>query len=151
MDARYYAARVRSASVALLIALALISGCGSKPPGITFDPPKPVINPTIALKVSPSAVSPGQSATVSWSATGTASCKATGAWSGAQAVSGTINVKLTSSAAQTYTLQCDSDSGGFAQQSVTLSLPPAEVCSPNAARAAGKRVGRRSALRGSHS
>jgi hypothetical protein len=102
-----------------------------------------VINPTISLSINPGTVTPGQSATIAWSASGASLCTAMGAWSGSQSNSGSLNVTLTSPATQTYTLQCNSDSGGFAQQSATLAAPSVGVvCSPNAA-AAARRAGRR--------
>jgi hypothetical protein len=145
-------ARLRFAPVLLMVAILFLPGCGTKPPGITFDPPKPVINPTVNLSVNPGTVAPGQSATITWSATGAASCKAVGAWTGTQGMTGSINVNLASPAAQTYTLQCDSNSGGFAERSVILSVSSsAGLCSAKAIRAGGKRALRSHGAAGGHS
>jgi hypothetical protein len=76
--------------------------------------------PTVTLSANPTSVQAGDSATLTWSTTGAASCVASGQWSGSRAVSGSqsvgpINVE------STYTLTC-TGSGGSAARSVTVGL-----------------------------
>ncbi len=66
--------------------------------------------PTVVMSVSPAKVRAGQTATLTWSATGATSCTASDAWSGSQAVSGSLPVTPTSGGRVTYTLACSSGS-----------------------------------------
>lgn len=83
--------------------------------------PPPV--PTLTFSATPSSVTAGHAATLSWSAQNAASCSASGAWSGSRAVSGSESTgSLTSS--RTYTLTCVGP-GGTAQRSLTVDVTPA--------------------------
>jgi uncharacterized protein (TIGR03118 family) len=87
---------------ALSLSLALVlSACG----GGSGSGPAPVA-PTVQLSLNSSTISLGQSATLTWKSTGATSCTASGAWSGAQAVSGTMTVTPAASGSDTYTLTC---------------------------------------------
>jgi uncharacterized protein (TIGR03118 family) len=99
-------------------------------------PPAPT--PTVTLSVSPTSITAGQSATLTWSSTQAASCTASGAWSGSQAATGSQAVTPTTSGSVTYTLACTSAStggggyggGGGGQtgtQTTTLTVNPATV------------------------
>jgi hypothetical protein len=77
-------------------------------------PPAP---PTMAL--SPTAVTVGGSATLSWSSVNTSACSASGSWSGALPASGSQTVTPTSAGSYTYMLSC-SGSGGSNTNSVAL-------------------------------
>ncbi|MDT7555473.1 MAG: hypothetical protein QOI16_4472, partial [Pseudonocardiales bacterium] len=93
------------ATAAALIALAL-QACGG---GKSAAPPPP---PTVILSVSPTSITSGQSATLTWSSTHAVSCTASGAWSGSEAVTGSQAVTPAASGSVTYTLTCTGASGG---------------------------------------
>lgn len=137
----------------LLMPLLVLSGCGAAKTQTAATQPVTVVRPSVTLSVSPAAVLPGQSATLSWSTVSAVACTAGGAWSGAQQMSGSINVTLPSPAGQTYTLECASASGLSSSGNVTLSLSQAgAACSTtNAVAAIGKRNGKRRPPSGAHS
>jgi trimeric autotransporter adhesin len=91
-------------------------GTASQSATVSVSSPAPVVT----LKASPSSVTSGSSSTLSWSATNATSCTASGAWSGAKAVSGSLSTGALSANA-TYGLVC-SGTGGSANQSVTVSV-----------------------------
>jgi uncharacterized protein (TIGR03118 family) len=113
------------AAGAALIALAL-QACGGSG---SAAPPAP----TVTISVSPTAITAGQSATLTWSSTQAASCTASGAWSGSQAGMGSEAVTPTTSGSVTYTLTCAGASGGgyggggglTTAQTTTLTVNPA--------------------------
>jgi len=116
------------AAAAALIALAL-QACGGG--GGSTAAPAPT--PTVTLSVSPTSITAGQSATLTWSSTQAASCTASGAWSGSQAATGSQAVTPTTSGSVTYTLTCSGASGGVygggggptGTQTTTLTVNPA--------------------------
>ena len=92
--------------------------------------------PTVTLSVTPAAVQPGDAATLTWSATNSTSCVASGGtgsdgWSGTQAVQNTVGFNtgtIGSAGEYAYTLTCDGPGGsGTASQilQVTASAPAA--------------------------
>ena len=84
--------------------------------------------PTISISASPTNVSSGNGSTLTWSSTNATSCSASGAWSGAEAVSGTYSTGALSTSA-TYALSC-TGAGGTASQSATVTvaaIPPPTV------------------------
>jgi hypothetical protein len=87
----------------------------------SVTPPPPA--PTVSLSASPTTVSAGQSATLTWNSTNATACTASGAWSGSQATTGSANtggLNQTSS----YTLTCSGSGGSTsATTSVTVSSP----------------------------
>src|SRR5579859_7024326 len=102
----------------LLFALVL-SGCSGKGSAITSTPPSP--NATVSVSLSPSAIMPGQSATLSWTSSNANACTASGAWSGTLKTSGSTTVTLQGAAAQSYTLTC-SGAGLPSQNTATLAV-----------------------------
>lgn len=143
-------------SFVLLSALAAIvlSGCVARtvvPPPTPPPTPAPV---SVTLTVTPSAVQPGQSATLSWSSQYALACTASDSWSGAQPQSGSVNVMLTGPKAAAYTLACTGQ-GTPATNTVTLAVaPPETACAvkPAIVKRAGRRTARRQkSLSGSHS
>src|ERR1700676_3831972 len=82
----------------LLMPLLVLSGCGGGKPQPAVTQPVPAVMPSISLTVSPAAVLPGQSATLTWSTSLAVSCTAGGAWSGSQQMNGSLNVILPSPA-----------------------------------------------------
>jgi hypothetical protein len=103
--------------------------------GVTVTAPPPL--PTVTISVAPSAITVGQSATVTWSSTNAMSCTASSAWSGAQATSGTLTVKPTAAGPLSYTLACTGAGGSVngtaaltvkaAAPTVTISVSPTSI------------------------
>jgi len=119
-------ARVPRALVAILV-IAAAAGCGGGGGygGNTYGggsaPPPP-----IALTLAPTTVTLGQSSSLTWSATGSSGCTASGSWSGSKATSGTQSVTPTASGTATYTLTCTGSGayGGSSSQSASLTVNP---------------------------
>ncbi len=80
----------------------------------------PAPTPTAVLSASPSSVSGGGSATLSWKSTNATSCMASGGWNGTKALSGTTSTGALQ-ATTTFTLAC-SGKGGTAQSTATVSV-----------------------------
>ncbi len=80
--------------------------------------------PTLILSILPTAITAGESSTLTWSSTNTTSCTATGGWTGAKAVSGTQVVSPVVNT--TYTLAC-TGTGGTATQSASVVVSPAST------------------------
>jgi len=72
---------------------------------------EPLPVPAVSISVTPSQVAVGQNATLSWSATGTSECTASGEWTGAKPVSGSRLVSGASSADFYYALTCSNVAG----------------------------------------
>ena len=83
----------------------------------------PVGAPT--LSISPSEVTAGSSATLTWAAYGADSCTASGDWSGTQATSGTLTLTPATAGTFSYSLQCIGSGGTGAASTVTLSVQAA--------------------------
>ncbi|TSC69191.1 MAG: Uncharacterized protein G01um101456_292, partial [Parcubacteria group bacterium Gr01-1014_56] len=75
--------------------------------------------PTVSLISSPSSLTSGQSATLTWSSANATSCTASNGWTGTKATSGTQSVTPTATAS--YTITC-TGAGGSASQSTTISV-----------------------------
>jgi hypothetical protein len=137
----------------LLLSLLMILGCGGGKQ-IVNSQPVTLIPVSVSLTVNPTAVLPGQNATLTWSTSGASSCNAVGAWSGSQKVNGSINVALPTPTTQTYALECFSSTGQGARSTATLSLSPANgACAANHAlsTAKGRRTVNRHTPNGNHS
>ncbi len=88
---------------------------GTTPPG----------TPTLTFAASPTAITNGQSSTLSWNSTNVTSCTASGGWTGTKTLSGTQTV--TPLANTTYSLNCSGAVGNISKQvTVTVSTvtPP---------------------------
>lgn len=81
------------------------------------------VTPVVTLAVSPASVAVGQSATLTWSSSDTTSCTASGAWSGAKALSGDA-VVTPAAGSYTYTLSCIATGGTTGTASATLAVVP---------------------------
>jgi uncharacterized protein (TIGR03118 family) len=77
---------------------------------------------TVQLTVSPSTVTLGQSAVLTWMATAGATCTASGAFSGAQAANGTLTVTPAAAGVETFTLTCGGNNHADADASATLTI-----------------------------
>ena len=82
-----------------------------------------IATPTLTFSASPTSVSSGGSATLSWSSTNATSCLASGGWSGTKDVSGYQHVSNLT-ATTTFTLTC-SGAGGSATKSATVTVTAA--------------------------
>jgi trimeric autotransporter adhesin len=76
--------------------------------------------PTVALRASPSSITSGASATLTWTSTNATSCAASGAWSGSRSVTSSQSTGALT-ANQTYILTC-TGAGGSATQSATVTV-----------------------------
>jgi len=81
--------------------------------------------PTVTLTASPTSLSSGASATLTWSSTNATSCVGSGGWSGSIATSGSQSTGALSTTT-TYQLGC-SGPGGTAQASAKVTVIPASA------------------------
>src|SRR5271165_1233589 len=89
-----------------IICLLILQSCG----GSGYGGGSGSASPTpITISVQPTTVVAGQSATITWSVTAGSNCTASGAWSGAEPLSGTQMVTPTTAGTDLYKLTC---SGG---------------------------------------
>jgi hypothetical protein len=77
------------------------------------------VAPNITLDLSPTTVNVGASAKLSWTVTNASSCTASGAWSGTQALSGSMTVTPSAAGSATYNLTC-TNASGYAESSQVL-------------------------------
>jgi hypothetical protein len=82
--------------------------------------------PTVTITVAPTSITVGQSATLTWSSTNATSCTASGSWSGAEAISGTLSVTPTASGTASYALAC-TGAGGTANGTAVLTVSAASA------------------------
>ena len=101
---------------ALVLALNACGG-GSKETPPNVNPTTPSVN----ISLNKTTLYTGQTATLSWSSSNANSCVASGAWSGSQTTSGSLNITALNIGANTYTLSCSSASGS-STQSVILTV-----------------------------
>jgi len=89
-----------------------------------------VAAPTITLTASPTTITSGSTATLTWSTTNATSCTASGSWSGSKATSGSITTAALTTTS-TYSMSC-SGAGGSANASaiVTVNAPGSCNTSP---------------------
>ncbi len=90
--------------------------------------PEPTPSPTLSFSASPTSVTSGQSATLSWSAMNTTSCTASGGWSGTKSISGSQSVSPTSNTI--YTLTCSGEGGGVVQSTSVVVTTNTTVTTP---------------------
>lgn len=104
-----------------------LSGCGGGGYGGGSNAPPPPASVTVS--VSPTSITVGQSATVTWSSNSGTNCTASGAWSGAQSASGSATVTPTAAGALTYTLSCTGNAYSSGNDSATLTVSAASAFS----------------------
>jgi uncharacterized protein (TIGR03118 family) len=110
--------------IALSLLTTLVAACGGGGGG--GGPSTPAATATIS--VSPTTITVGQSATLTWASNAT--CTASGGWTGAQQASGTQDVTPTAAGTATYTLTCTGNSTtGTATNSATLTVNAASAYS----------------------
>jgi uncharacterized protein (TIGR03118 family) len=109
--------RAASGGLIGILCLMILQSCGGSSYGGGGSPGTAT---PITISVQPTTVAVGQSATVTWSVNSGANCTASGAWSGSQALSGTLQVTPTTAGTANYTLTC---SGGvYSSNSKTATL-----------------------------
>lgn len=77
--------------------------------------------PTVTITVNPTSVTVGAAATLTWSSTNATACTASGAWTGAEHVSGTASQTPTAAGSDVFTLTC-TGAGGSAHSAATLTV-----------------------------
>lgn len=84
--------------------------------------------PAVTISISPTTITAGGSAMLSWSVTNATSCTASGAWSGAEPTSGMATETPLQAGTDTYTLAC-TGAGGSDTESATLTVtaPPSSA------------------------
>jgi 6-phosphogluconolactonase (cycloisomerase 2 family) len=111
--------RTRRPQVSLFLVCALLCG----PSGSFAESAAP----TVKLTASPGAITLGESTTLTWSSTGAASCKASGAWSGSKATSGEQKIVPDETGDLKFELTCTGSAGSKSDSAtLTVDLPPAE-------------------------
>ena len=101
-----------------ILSLALVQGCG----GGYHSPSSSMTPATITINVNPTSITLGQSTTLIWSASSGTTCTASGAWSGAQAVTGSVTETPTAAGTEMFTLSCSSGTYSSSSNSATLSV-----------------------------
>lgn len=84
------------------------------------DTPAPPL-PVLSLVAVPSAISSGQTTTLTWSATNAASCTASGSWSGVAPTSGSQTLQLVTPGQYAFVLSC-SGAGGTDSHAALVSV-----------------------------
>jgi uncharacterized repeat protein (TIGR03803 family) len=82
------------------------SGSGSGSATLTVAAP-----PNVSISTNPGIISPGQSATLRWSASNASACTASGAWSGPEPASGSQTLRPASPGSYAFTLTCFNAAG----------------------------------------
>jgi hypothetical protein len=121
------------------VAAGLLAGCGGGGMGgysmsMSVMPAMPTMSATPTVKITspaqPTTIKFGQGVTVAWSSTDATSCTASassamaGAFSGAQAASGSVVVAPTAPGSATYTLTCTGMDGTATATSATVTVAP---------------------------
>jgi hypothetical protein len=105
---------IRIAWIALLVVSLTASRCAGPP--------------TVAISASPTAIRAGESATLTWSSTGAATCSASGDWSGAEPTASSISKPVTVAPTATgyyhYLLSCQGPYGTGTASAVLAVVPP---------------------------
>jgi uncharacterized protein (TIGR03118 family) len=101
-------------------------GYGNAGTGNAASPAPPVVT----ISIQPTTLTAGQSASLTWSATGAGTCTASGAWSGTEAATGTQAVAPSAAGNSVYTLTCKDPTGAVSgSNSATLTVNAASAYS----------------------
>ena len=118
MNTHSYEKSVRLSIAALLLVVAGCGGGGYGGSGNSASAPPPAVT----LSVQPTAITAGQTATLTWSTTRANTCTASGAWSGTQATGGSEAVAPTAVGRNTFTLSCTGTASGSTSASATVTV-----------------------------
>lgn len=84
--------------------------------------------PTVSFEANSTSIGIGESTTINWSSSNTTSCRASGGWSGAKAISGSLTISP--SATTVYSISCTGNSGTKnASLNVNVGIAPAPTIS----------------------
>jgi serine protease len=86
--------------------------------------------PTVTITVSPTSITVGESATLTWSSIDASSCTASGAWSGTKNPSDTLSVTPSAAGSLSYTLAC-TGTGGTVNSVATLTVTAVAAAAPS--------------------
>jgi hypothetical protein len=100
-------------------------GTGNGAAGLAVNPaqPPPGSAATVSVTISPSSITLGQSATLTWSSTNATICTADSAWSGTRATSGMLTVTPAATGGFAYSLTC-TGAGGAGNGAAGLAVIP---------------------------
>ncbi len=101
-----------------LVFFLFIASCGGGGGG-GGDTPAPTPAPSVTFSASAAEVLLGNSVTLTWSSSNATSCSASGSWSGSKGTSGSEDITIDSSGANSFSLTC-TGSGGSNSRSVTV-------------------------------
>ena len=85
----------------------------------------PPAAPTVSLSASPTTLTAGQAATLTWNSTNATGCTASGAWSGSESTSGSASTGALNQTSA-YTLTC-AGSGGSASATATVTVTAPQI------------------------
>ena len=88
--------------------------------------PTPTPTPTVSISASPTSVTSGESAMLTWSSANATSCTASGAWSGSKQTSGSASTGGLVDATNYFNLSC-TGLGGTSSQSATVTASNSEA------------------------
>ncbi len=100
-----------------LLGAVILTACGGGYGGGSKAP-----TAMVTMSVSPTTITLGQSANLTWSSTAGTNCTASGAWSGTQSASGTQAVTPAVAATETFTLSCSGGAYSIGTGSATLTV-----------------------------
>jgi uncharacterized protein (TIGR03118 family) len=128
--------RAATCGVSGILCALILAACGGGYGGGSSSTPPPA---SVTISATPTTITAGQSATLTWSSNSGTNCTASGAWSGSQPASGSLAVTPTASGTQTYTLNCTGGaySGGTASATLTVNAASAFSLTNLVADAAG--------------
>jgi hypothetical protein len=81
-----------------------------------------IVTPALNISVSPSTIPAGQSATLTWTSTGAASCTAEEGWTGTQTINGTASISPPTPGTYLYSLACPDAQGDYSYASTFLTV-----------------------------
>jgi len=103
-----------------------IGSSGSVSKSVTVTVSQPQAAPMISIEATPTSVSNGSTATLTWHADNASQCSAGGSWSGSRDVSGSIITVNLSAPTNSFVLQC-SGPGGSASASANVTVSAGNV------------------------
>jgi uncharacterized repeat protein (TIGR03803 family) len=107
---------------------------GASNNGAAYELAPSPLAPLVRLVASAASAGQGQSVTLTWSSSGTASCTASGQWSGSLATSGSQAVVVSSAGANVFGIACTGNDGSTVSKSITVTgtVPPTASLSASA-------------------